>query len=238
VVFGLNLLNPLFFQELLNYSPWKSGIAVLPRGFGTLAAMFLVGQLSRRGFDTRWMVGLGFLLLGLSLYWMSGWTLDVSIADVRWPMIVSGLGSGLIFPVMSAAALACVERARMGYASSLYNMMRNTGSAVGISLVTNLLNSREQIHQSYLTEHFTSFDAWRLDQMAPHMPGSPHFNLMQGLNTHHLQGFGLVYNTIQQQASLLAYNDIYRILGLIAICFAPAFLLLKRSKGKPAAAGH
>ena len=48
-----------------------------------------------------------------------------------------------------------------------YNMMRNTGSAIGISLVANLLNSREQIHQAYLTEHFTTFAAWRLDEMAP-----------------------------------------------------------------------
>jgi hypothetical protein len=39
----------------------------------------------------------------------------------------------------------------MGYAASLYNMMRNTGSAIGISLVTNLLNSREQMHQAYLS---------------------------------------------------------------------------------------
>jgi DHA2 family multidrug resistance protein len=237
VVFGLNLLNPLFFQELLNYSPWKSGIAVLPRGFGTLIAMFAVGQLSRRAFDTRWMVGLGMLLLAVSLYWMSRWTLDVSIAEVRWPMILSGLGSGLIFPVMSAAALACVERERMGYASSLYNMMRNTGSAVGISLVTNMLSSREQIHQSYLTQHFTTFDAWRLDQMAPRMPGAPHFNLMHGLDTHQLMGFAMVYQSVQQQASLLAYNDIYRILAMTAACFIPAFLLLKRSRGK-APAGH
>ncbi len=238
VVFGMNLLNPLFFQELLGYSPWKSGIAVLPRGFGTLVAMFAIGQLSRRAYDTRWMVGLGFVLLAASLYWMSCWTLEVSIANVRWPMILSGLGSGLIFPAMSAASLACVARERMGYASSLYNMMRNTGSAIGISLVTNMLSSREQLHQSYLTQHFTTFDAWRLDQTAPAMPGAPHFNLMQGLNTHQLMGFGMVYETIQQQASLLAYNDIYRILAMTAACFIPAFLLLKQSRGKPAAGGH
>ena len=48
-VYGMNLLNPLFFQELLDYSPWKSGLAVLPRGFGTLIGMLLIGQLSRRG---------------------------------------------------------------------------------------------------------------------------------------------------------------------------------------------
>jgi len=236
VVFGLNLLNPLFFQELLGYSPWKSGLAVLPRGFGTLVGMFLIGQLSRRAFDTRWLVGVGFAFLAAALWSMSRWTLGVGIENARWPMIMSGFGSGLIFPAMSAATLACVSRERMGYASSLYNMMRNTGSAIGISLVTNLLNSREQMHQAYLTEHFTPFRAWQLDQAAPLMPGAPHFNLAQGLVTHQLQGFGMMSADVQQQASLLAYNDIYRMLAMTAVFFIPAFLLLKRTLSKAAAA--
>lgn len=236
VVFGLNLLNPLFFQELLGYSSWKSGLAVLPRGFGTLVGMFLIGQLSRRGFDTRWLVGAGFVILAGALWSMSHWTLGVGIENVRWAMIMSGLGSGLIFPAMSAATLACVERERMGYASSLYNMMRNTGSAIGISLVTNLLNSREQMHQAYLDEHFTPFRVWQLDQSGPPMPGSPHFNLAQGLVTHQLQGFGLMYSNLQQQASLLAYNDIYRMLAMTAALFIPAFLLLKKTRARAGAA--
>jgi Major Facilitator Superfamily len=144
---AVNLLNPLFFQELLGYSPWKSGSAVLPRGFGTLAGMLVIGQLSRRAFDTRWLVGLGFVLMAYALWSMSHWTLDVGIGYVRFAMILSGLGSGLIFPAMSAATLACVSKERMGYAPSLYNMMRNTGSAIGISLVTNMLNSQEQTHR-------------------------------------------------------------------------------------------
>jgi len=232
VVFGLNLLNPLFFQELLGYSSWKSGVAVMPRGFGTFVGMFLIGQLSRRGFDTRWLVGVGFVFLAAALWTMSQWTLDVAIVNVRWPMIMSGFGSGLIFPAMSAATLACVSRERMGYASSLYNMMRNTGSAIGISLVTNLLNSHEQIHQAYLNEHFTSFRAWQLDQAPPMMPGSPHFNLSQSIVTHQLQPFGMMWASLQQQASLLAYNDIYRMLATTAFFFIPAFLLLKRPQAK------
>jgi len=127
IVYGLSLLNPLFFQELLGYSPWKSGIAVLPRGFGSVVGMLLVGQLSRHAFDTRWLVGLGFVVLAYALWAMSSWTLDVSIESVRCVMILSGLGTGLIFPVMSKATLACVEKPRMGYAASLYGMMRNTG---------------------------------------------------------------------------------------------------------------
>jgi DHA2 family multidrug resistance protein len=230
VVYGMSLLNPLFFQELLGYSSWKSGIAVLPRGFGTLIGMFFIGQLSRRGFDTRCLVGIGFVALAYSLWSMGQWTLDASLTSVRSAMILSGLGSGLIFPALSAASLACVEKERMGYAASLYNMMRNTGSAIGISLVSNLLNSHEQIHQAFLTEHFTAFDAWRLDLGAPsRMPGSPHFGLVQGLVADQTQGLGVMYQTIQRQASLLAYNDIYRMLAIIAALFIPAFLLLKKT---------
>jgi MFS transporter, DHA2 family, multidrug resistance protein len=232
VVFGLNLLNPLFFQELLGYSPWKSGLAVMPRGFGTLTGMFLIGQLSRRGFDTRWLVGVGFMFLAYALGMMSRWSLDVSMNNVYWPMICSGFGSGLIFPAMSAATLACVSRERMGYAASLYNMMRNTGSAIGISLVTNLLNSREQLHQAYLGQHVTTFSAWQLDLTRPQMPGSPSLHLMQGLIASQPRGFGIVYEAVQRQASLLAYNDLYRMLATAAAFSIPAFLLLKKTSGK------
>ncbi len=236
VVYGLNLLNPLFFQELLGYSPWKSGLAVMPRGFGTLTGMFLIGQLSRRGFDTRWLVGVGFMFLAYALWTMSLWSLDVSMSNVYWPMICSGFGSGLIFPAMSAATLACVSKERMGYAASLYNMMRNTGSAIGVSLVTNMLNSREQLHQAYLGEHVTSFSAWRLDQVGPHMPGSPVLHLTSGVVLNHPRGFALVYEILRQQASLLAYNDMYRTLAMAAAVFVPAFLLLKKAGDRPAAA--
>ncbi len=236
VVYGLNLLNPLFFQELLGYSPWKSGLAVMPRGFGTLTGMLLIGQLSRRGFDTRWLVGAGFMFLAYALWTMSLWSLDVSMNDVYWPMICSGFGSGLIFPAMSAATLACVSKERMGYAASLYNMMRNTGSAIGVSLVTNMLNSREQLHQAYLSEHVTSFSAWQIDKMGPRMPGSPFLGLMHGLINNQPRGFGMIHETLQHQASLLAYNDMYRTLATAAAVFIPAFILLNKPTGKPSAA--
>ncbi len=240
VIFGLNLLNPLFFQELLGYSAWKSGLAVVPRGFGTFAAMLLVGQLSRRRFDTRALVGCGFVLMSYALWTMGHWNLEISPTNVIFPMMLSGVASGLIFPIMSASALACVERERMGYAASLYNMTRNIGSAIGISLVTNLLNSRLQVHQSYLGEHFTIFQAWNLDNVAPaRMPGAPGIGLVRGLAINYPQGFGMIHRIIQQQSSLLAFNDIYRLLALMAIVFAPAFLLLKRAAGgRGPAAGH
>jgi hypothetical protein len=92
------------------------------------------------------------------------------------------------------------------------------------------LSSCEQVHQTYLAQHFTSFDAWRLDQAPALMPGSPHFHLMTGLLAQQERGLAVVYQAVQQQASLLAYNDIYRLLALAAAIFSPGFLLLKRPR--------
>jgi MFS transporter, DHA2 family, multidrug resistance protein len=238
VVYGTNLLNPLFFQDLLGYTAWKAGLAVVPRGLGTLCAMLLVGYLSRGAFDTRWIVGLGFAILAYSVWMMAHWTLDVSMNEVQLPIFISGVGGGFIFPLLSAATLSCVSHERMGYAASLYNMMRNTGSAIGISLVTNLLNSKAQTHQSILSSHFKAYNAWQLDHL-PAAPGAPHLNLMGGLASHQLQGFDLIYQQIQRQATLMAYNDIYRMLAGMALIFVPAFLILQRSAaGSRAAAAH
>ncbi len=231
ILYGTNLLNPLFLQNLLGYNAWKAGVAVAPRGLGTLITMLMVGQLSRRGLDMRPLVGVGFALVAYATWMMGHWDLQVNMWSLAWPIILSGAGSGLIFPTLSATTLSCVEKERMGFAASLYNMMRNTGSAIGISLVTNLLNSREQTHQAYLVQHFSVFDAWRMSQQAPRMPGAPVFNFAHELATNQKQGLGLIYQSIQAQASLLAYNDIYRWLAILAAIFIPSFLMLKRASG-------
>jgi DHA2 family multidrug resistance protein len=230
IIYGANLMNPLFFQDLLGYSAWKSGLTVLPRGVGTLLAMLAIGQLARRRFDTRWLVGLGFALFAGALWRMSQWNLSVSMNELMAPIVVSGVAGGLIFPTMSATTLACVERERMGYAASLYNMIRNTGSAIGISVVSNLLASRSQVHQAYLSQHFTTYEAWQLSHPGQRLPGAPHWDLLHGIATHQLQGLAAIYRVIQQQASLMAFNDVYRMLAFLALLFVPAFWLLRRAR--------
>jgi hypothetical protein len=127
----------------------------------------------------------------------------------------------------------------MGYAASLYNMMRNTGAAVGIAYMTNTLIRNQQIHQSRLVEHFSVFDAWRMSETAPHSPGSPIFHYLPQIVSGQKQGLGMVYGMIQGQASILAFNDIYRVLAAMTLLMIPSFLLFKglrpSSGGGPAA---
>jgi len=235
VMYGVNLMNPLFLQQLLGYDAWRAGLAVAPRGIGVMISMMAVGQLSRLGFDTRPGVGIGFALAAYAAWQMATWNLEVSLRAILWPVVLFGFAGGLIFPVISATALACVERSRMGFAASLYNMMRNTAAAVGISLVSNRLVSGAQVHQSYLVAHFTPFEAWRVSQAPPLMPGSPPFSFMHQLITGQQQPLGIVYRTVQAQALLLAYNDVYRLFAYIALCSFPAFCCFRARAAVPPA---
>ncbi|HTY54394.1 MAG TPA: DHA2 family efflux MFS transporter permease subunit [Candidatus Binataceae bacterium] len=233
-VFANLLLNPVFLQEYMGYSASKAGVAMAPRALGSLFSMFLIGQLARRRFDTRPLIALGFCLMGFGMWEMSKWTLDVSMWAVCWPTVPFGMGSGLIFPTLSAKSLASVARERMGYASSLFNMMRNTGSALGISIVINLLTRREQIHQAYLVQHFSVFESWKLAQLAPRVPGAPTFRAMGQSGGG--QSLAEVYHLIQAQAAILSFNDIYRMLAMLVVVLVPVTFLLGKAQGQAGAA--
>jgi DHA2 family multidrug resistance protein len=227
VLFGTLLISPIFMQEFLGYTPWISGLVQAPRGLGSMTGMLLVGQVSRRGHDTKGFVGVGFALVALATWIMSGWNLQASMWAVAWPPVIMSLGFGMIFPTISAAALSGIKPERMGHAASLYNMMRNTGAAIGIAYMTNILVRHQQVHQAILAEHFSVFDAWRLSRAPSMRPGAPSFGYLQQLMTGQKRGLGMVYGMVQSQSSMLAFNDIYRMLAGLSLLMVPAFLLLR-----------
>jgi MFS transporter, DHA2 family, multidrug resistance protein len=223
VTYGGGVLNPLFLQEFLGYPAMTAGLAMAPRGIAMVAALFAVGQLARLNFDTRITVSVGFVLSALGLWQMSHFNLQMGIWNFIVPSVYQGVGSGMIFPSLSAATLSCVARERVGYASSLYSMLRNNFAAIAVAYLSTTLVTREQVHQSYLVEHFTVFEAWR-------MAG--------GHLAHEAQrGAAMVYHGIQAQAAVLSFNDLFRILTFIAVILIPGPFLLKRPAGGPAPVG-
>jgi MFS transporter, DHA2 family, multidrug resistance protein len=232
ILFGSGFLNPIFLQEFMGYTAWRAGLVMLPRAIAGMGAMLVAGQISRAGYDNRRLIGVAFAIVALGLWRMSGWNLDVSITRVMFDGFILGAGLGLSFPILSAAALSLIPRENMGYAASLYNMTRNTGAAVGIAYLTDMLLSHQQIHQSYLVQRFSVFDAWRMGNAAPYAPGSPVFHFAEQMVSGQRQGLGMVYHAIQQQAAMLAFNDIYRMLAVIALATIPSFVLFQSARAK------
>jgi DHA2 family multidrug resistance protein len=238
VLFGTLLLSPVFLQELLGYNAWQAGLVQAPRGIAAMISMMVVGNLARFGIDTRKFIAFGFTLVAIGCWYSSRFNLQVGMWAIIWPAMVMSFGFGMVFPPSSAAAISCVAHDRMGYAASLYNMMRNTGAAIGIAWMTNMLISQQQIHQSNLVEHFSTFDAWRLSNHVQSMPGSPTFSYMPQMITGQKQSLGMVYGAIQAQAAMLSFNDIYRILAVATLIMVPSFLLMRGAQSSGAVSTH
>jgi DHA2 family multidrug resistance protein len=240
ILFGTGVLNPVFLQEFMGYTAWKAGLIMAPRALAAMTAMMLTGQIARRGIDNKRLIGVGFALIAIGLWRMAHWSLAIGMTRIIGDSIFLGLGLGTCFPILSAAALTCVPRERMGFASSLYNMMRNNGAAVGIAYLTSRLVHNQNIHQAYLVQHFSAFDAWRVTTQMPYRPGSPVFNFLSQIVSGQKQQLGMVYGAIEQQSAMLAFNDLYRILTLMAVVMIPSFLLFRGAKSAsgPAPSAH
>jgi DHA2 family multidrug resistance protein len=232
--YGMTILNPIFLQELLGYTAWKAGIAMAPRGIGVMAAMFLLGGIAKRGYDTRGLVMFGYGLVGISAWMLGGLDLTMSMSNFVWPTVIQGVGMGLVFPNLSAAALGSIPREQMGYAASLYSMTRNVGGSIGTSVLTTVMVRREQIHQSQLVEHVSAFNAWNLSKT----PNPMHFNYMNELVTGQKQGLAMLYGSVQSQAMMLSLNNIYRSLSMVMILAILLCLMLPRPSARAPTTAH
>jgi MFS transporter, DHA2 family, multidrug resistance protein len=227
--YGMQILNPIFLQDLLGYTSWQAGLLMLPRGLGLTAAMFFLGGIAKRGFDTRPLVGFGFTLVGVGLWLLGGLNLNMAVWNFVWPTVIQGIGMGLVFPNLSASALSSIPREQMGYATSLFSMTRNVGGSIGTSVLTTMLVRRQQVQQSYLVEHISVFDAWRMSKQPVQMPGALHFNIDQ-LITGPKQGLAMLYGVVQGQAMMISLNNIYRMLSAIMVVGLILCFLLPRTQ--------
>ena len=179
----VNLLNPLFLENVLHYDALRAGLAVAPRGLGVVVALLTVGQLSRRGFEMRPLVCAGFVVGAYEAYRMSQWTIGVHESEVLLPIFLFGLGLGAIFPIVTALGIGQISRERMGFAASLFSVMINTGAAAGIAVATNLLTSRHRFHEG---------------QLAATLSTSGHLS-----NALHSQAWLLAYNDVYRVTAVL-----------------------------------
>jgi len=235
-IYGLVTLLPLFYQELLGYTALAAGWAVSPRGIGAIIAMPVIGILTAR-IDNRWLIALGFLLFAISSLWFGEAYLGVSQWSFLWAIIISGFGSGCVFVPLSTTTMAFLRNEEIGNASGLYNLMRNIGGSIGISVVNTLVVRHEQLHRNELVHNVTPgrvsfFDQLHAMQQFLHAGGA---SISQALN----QAYGLVNATVNAQARLWSYVDDFRYMAIACFACMPIVIMLKKTVGKGGmSAGH
>src|SRR5580658_5456370 len=154
VIYGIVTLLPLFYQTLLGYTASAAGIAVSPRGIGAVVIMPMIGVLAGR-LDSRWLIVSGFAVFGLTSIWMARLTLDISPTSLLWPIVISGAGTGMVFVPLATISMGTLRNEQIGNASGLFNLMRNVGGGIGISMVNTLVARHQQIHRAQLVQNLT-----------------------------------------------------------------------------------
>jgi DHA2 family multidrug resistance protein len=235
VLYGTIALLPLFLQTLAGYPALQSGLAVSPRGIGAVFSMLIVGRLVSK-IDGRYLIAFGFAVLCFSTYLLSDIDLQISMGSIVWPQVISGLAMGFVFVPLTIMATGTLTQEQIGNATGIFNLMRNVGGSFGIAAVTTMLARGAQVHQAAMASHLTPYDPTfqqRLHDMTTRLAaqGNPVSAPQQAV--------AAIYETLVQQATLLAYIDNFRLLAFLCLlCVPAAFLFRKIKAGRAAPVMH
>jgi DHA2 family multidrug resistance protein len=215
-------LQPPFFQNLMGYSVVSAGLVMGPRGIGTMAAMLVVGRMIGR-VDTRVLLAFGLALTAWSFYAMTGWTPDIDQETIIVVGVVQGVGLGFLFVPLSAATLSTLSSAERTEGAGFYNLSRNIGSSVGISVVNTLLTRNTQANHAVLAAHVTDVNRGFEN------PTISHF-----WNPLTAAGRTALDAVITQQAQIIAYIDDYKLLMIATLAVIPLLIVFRTPRDGPA----
>jgi MFS transporter, DHA2 family, multidrug resistance protein len=219
VLFATLALLPPMLQNQLQYPVILTGLVTMPRGIGTLIGMILVGRLLK-SFAVRLVMAAGLVLTAYSLWEMSGFSLGMS----SWPVIISGIfqgvGVGLVYVPLSMVAFTTLPGALRNEGTSFFNLLRNVGSSVGISVVTFLLTQNTQRVHASLAEHITPFN------MAAN-PAAAHVDVASTRSLLALNGM------ITNQSAMIGYLDDFKLMMVLTIATIPFLLMIRNVKPAP-----
>jgi DHA2 family multidrug resistance protein len=226
-LYGSLVLMPVLLQTLLGYPSLEAGYAMAPRGVGSLIAMPIVGLLMNR-VDPRRMLALGFLVNGLTMYWMSTLSLDAGYWDIFWPQFVQGVGMGMLFVPLTTVAMDRISQKDMGQATSLFNLLRNIGGSAGIALIETAVARDRQAHINVLGSHVTAyapatramFEGLRAAFVAR---GS---DLVTATRRAEAALFGMV----EQQAAMLSFLHAFQLLAVVFIVMTPLVFVMRKPR--------
>jgi DHA2 family multidrug resistance protein len=221
-------LLPPMLQGILGYPVVTSGIVLAPRGAGTMVSMILVGRLVHR-VDARILIATGLTLTAYSLWEMTGFSPEMGVGPIIETGVVQGLGLGLIFVPLSTLAFATLKPEFRTEATSLFSLVRNLGSSIGVSVMATLLAQNTQVNHMELATRVSPFD-----------PALGAFTQATGFDPlHDITALAYVNQLITGQAQMIGYLDDFKVMALVTLCCLPMLLLLKkRGNAPPAAAGH
>lgn len=225
-LYGTVFVLPVYLAQIQGYNALQIGQVIMWMGVPQLLIIPLVPILMRF-IDARLICATGFFLFAFASFFSGRLNLDFAGDQFIAIQIFRAFGQPMVLVPMSIIATAMIAPSQAGSASSLYNILRNLGGAIGIAALATILDSRAKYYFDFLREHIT--------------PGNPAFQERMQLLTTQVgdpqAALQLLNNQVHQQAAIMAYNDAFHLIAIM-LGFSMVFVLMCRAlpKAEPAPA--
>jgi DHA2 family multidrug resistance protein len=158
----------------------------------------------------------GFSISAVAIWQMTRYSLDLSQSDIIWPGVLQGIGTGLAFVPLSAAAFATLRPDMRAQGTAMFSLVRNIGSSIGISLVqTVLVRSTVSTHAALVERITYANPAWNNPAVA------------SAYDTTRPGGAAALDAMITQQSSMIAYINDFRLMLYLTLAVLPLLLFIK-----------
>jgi DHA2 family multidrug resistance protein len=198
-LYGTALILPLFFQSLLGFTAFDTGLALMPGAFATALSMLIIGRILNR-IDGRWSIVFGTLLFAWSTWLLGGLTVQAGYWDVFWPRLIQGFALGFMFVPLTTISLLDVPIGELASATGIFTLLRQLGGSLGIAILTTMLT-----HQTAV--------AWNV--------------LASGVTQTHGYSVGQLTQMVSQQSAMIAYDYLFRVTAIVFVLSTPLVFLIK-----------
>lgn len=230
-LFGSTFIIPIYTQSILGWTATDAGMLLIPSSLATAFMMPFIGKLIQNGVPQTYMVALGFLIFFGFTFWMySIMTPDTGTEHMFWPLILRGVGLGLLFVPITTMSLSTLKGKSIGEGAAFTGMMRQLGGSFGIAIITTFVTRFTQSHRLNLVSHaqVTDFQAQERVQQLQQGFMAKGFAPNEAL----AKAYQVMEGSIMRQATVLSYMDVFIYLGVLFLICIPIILLVKRGKSK------
>lgn len=214
IVLSVNVILPLFMQNLRGFPVLTAGLVMMPRGLGSFVSLILAGWLVR-WIDGRIIIAAGFASVAFSAYQFSTFTPDVGIQAFIFATAFNGLGIGLIWVPLTTICFETLDPRYRTEASTLTSLMRNYGSGMGISIVVSTLSRSTAVARSELNAHITPYNELLRPPLLP-----------EYWDPFTQSGLAALQQEIVRQAQAIGFLNDFMLLFIAALLSIPLVLLL------------
>jgi DHA2 family multidrug resistance protein len=215
-------IAPQFLVAVVGYNASQAGQVVFIAGIVSIPAAFVYPLLVTR-VDTRILVGAAILILGFSNLMVSSLTADSTGEAFTVAQVLFGIGTTLSSMPIMQSSMNAVHLDDVAESNSLMSVARNLGGAVGLAAIASFQEQRFELHRWNITGAMPANDGEVQRQLADASAmfgGGP-------------DGLAAAYHAMDGQVSVQAmvmmFNDLYLVLGVIALLFVPSVLFLRPS---------